>query len=121
MSDDVYGPFQMTPPELLHTSGAGLILYMFQVMAECLGCGIIRNDLDQQHVIMTKALRRQSDQDTPRGATRNGVLDGTKCQALERRGNLFSIACIVHTTHGKRLKEGLRMSNNKWRLFRLFI
>ena len=34
LSDQIHGPFCMTPPELLHTSGAGLILYIFQVMAE---------------------------------------------------------------------------------------
>ena len=47
----------MTPPELLHTSGAGLIMYIFQVMTESLGGGIICNKVDQQHVTVTKALR----------------------------------------------------------------
>lgn len=122
LSDHIHGPFRMTPPELLHTSGAGLIMYIFHVMAELLGSGIIRNEIDQQHVTVTKALRRQSERDTPRGATRNGVVDGTKCQASERRGNLFSITCMAHTTIGKKvLKEGLRLSDAKWRVFLLFI
>jgi len=121
LSDDIYGPFRMTPPELLHTSGAGLILYIFKALAERLGCGIYRNELDERHAITCKALRRQSERDIPRGATRNGVLDGTKCQASERRGNLFSVACIAHTTSGRRLKEGLRMSDAKWRQLRLFM
>jgi len=73
----------MTPPELLHTSGAGLILYMFRVIADKVGRGMIRNDLDAQHVRMMKAIRRQSKRDFPRGATRNGIVDGTKCQASE--------------------------------------
>ena len=72
-------------------------------------------------MITCKALRRQSERDIPRGATRNGMLDGTKCQASERRGNLFSVACIAHTTSGRRLKEGLRMSDAKWRQLRLFM
>jgi hypothetical protein len=97
-------------------------MYIFHVMAELLGSGIIRNEIDQQHVTVTKALRRQSERDTPRGATRNGVVDGTKCQASERRGNLFSITCMAHTTIGKKvLKEGLRLSDAKWRVFLLFI
>ena len=29
LSDLKHGPFKMTPPELLHTSGSGIILYMF--------------------------------------------------------------------------------------------
>ena len=83
MSDQIYGAFWMTPPELLHTSGAGLILYMFRVIADKVGRGMIRNDLDAQHVRMMKAIRRQSKRDFPRGATRNGIVDGTKCQASE--------------------------------------
>ena len=63
MSDDIYGPFRMTPPELLHTSGAGLILYIFKAMAERLGCGIYRHELDEWHVITCKVLRRQSEHD----------------------------------------------------------
>ena len=53
LSDDIYGPFRMTPPELLHTSGAGLILYIFKSLAERLGCGIYRNELDEWHVMCT--------------------------------------------------------------------
>ncbi len=30
LSDDIHGPFKMMPPELLHTSGSGLIMYMFE-------------------------------------------------------------------------------------------
>ena len=28
LSDEIHGVYQMTPPELLHTSGSGLIMYM---------------------------------------------------------------------------------------------
>jgi hypothetical protein len=30
LSDNFYGPYKMMPPELLHTSGSGLIMYMFE-------------------------------------------------------------------------------------------
>jgi hypothetical protein len=30
LGDHVHGPFKMMPPELLHTSGSGLIMYMFE-------------------------------------------------------------------------------------------
>ena len=56
LSDHVHGPFRMTPPELLHTSGAGLILYMFRVIANRVGAGMVRDDLDNQHVRMMKSL-----------------------------------------------------------------
>ena len=122
LSDHMYGPFRMTPPELLHTSGAGLIMYLFQVMASRMGGGILRNELDMQSIRMQKSLRRQSQRDFPRGATRNGIIDGTRCQASERRGNLFVLACISFTTEGMTvLKQGLGMTDNEWRSFQLLI
>jgi len=121
LSDLIHGPFRMTPPELLHTSGAGLIMYMFKVIADKVGAGINRDDLDKQHVRMIASLTRQSDRNFPRGATRNGIVDGTKCQASERRGNLFSLTCIVHTQDGQLLKECLDMSNEEWRCLLLFL
>ncbi len=30
LSDIIHGPYKMMPPELLHTSGSGLIMYMFE-------------------------------------------------------------------------------------------
>ncbi len=120
LSDNIHGPFRMTPPELLHTSGAGLIMYMFRVIADAVGGGVGRDDLDKQHLRMMKSLNRQSERDFPRGATRNGIVDGTKCQASERRGNLFSLTCIVHTKDGLVLKECLGMDNDEWRSLLLF-
>ncbi len=37
LSDNVHGPFRMMPPELLHTSGSGLIMYMFESLRLHLG------------------------------------------------------------------------------------
>ncbi len=31
LSDNIHGPYCMMPPELLHTSGSGLIKYMLQM------------------------------------------------------------------------------------------
>jgi len=45
---------------------------------------------------------------------RNGLIDGTKCQAEERRGNLFLLVCIAHTVEGSEiLCNGLQYSNHK--------
>ena len=30
LSDDIHGPYKMMPPELLHTSGSGLMKYIFE-------------------------------------------------------------------------------------------
>jgi hypothetical protein len=29
----------------------------------------------------------------------NGLIDGTKCQSSEQKGNLFRLLCIAHTTN----------------------
>ncbi len=39
LSDDIHGPFKMMPLELLHTSGSGLIMYMFESLHHQLGEG----------------------------------------------------------------------------------
>ena len=121
LSDTIHGPFRMTPPELLHTSGAGLIMYMFKVIAVRIGVGINRDDLDKQHHRMQGSLSRQSKRDLPRGATRNGIVDSTKCQASERRGNFFSLTCIAHTRDGLLLKECLGLNTEKWKVLLWFM
>ena len=34
LSDNIHGPYKMMPPELLHTSGSGLIMYMFESLRD---------------------------------------------------------------------------------------
>lgn len=97
LSDHIHGPFKMMPPELLHTSGSGLIMYMFESLRIQIGGGRDRDFLDKQHVLISNILKRQSERDIPRGSMRNGIIDGTKCQSSERKGNLFRFMCIAHT------------------------
>lgn len=70
LSDHIHGSFRMTPPELLHALGAGLIMYMIKVLLDTVGAGVHRDDLDKQHLHTMKSLRQQSEHDFPRGATR---------------------------------------------------
>ena len=45
---------------------------------------------------------------------RNGLIDGTKCQSSEQKGNLFQLLCIAHTTSGSAvLKRCLKLSEQK--------
>jgi hypothetical protein len=39
LSDYIHGPYKMMPPELLHTSGSGLIIYMFESLRDQMGGG----------------------------------------------------------------------------------
>jgi hypothetical protein len=53
---------------------------------------------------------------------RNGLIDGTKCQSSERKGNLFQLLCIAHTTIGSSImKRSLSYPNPKWKGFIEFL
>ncbi len=53
---------------------------------------------------------------------RNGLIDGTKCQPSERKGNLFQLLCIAHTTNGSRvMKRSLKYSDAKWKQYIKFL
>ncbi len=48
----------------------------------------------------------------------NGLIDETKCQSSERKGNLFCLKCIANTTDGKNvLKNSLNLSDGRWKQF----
>ncbi len=87
--DNVHGPFRMMPPELLHTSGSELIMYMFESLRYHLGGGIDCDYIDQDHVVVNNMKKRQSKRDFSLGLMQNGLIDGTKCQSSEPKGNLF--------------------------------
>ncbi len=71
----------MMPPELLHTSGSGLIMYMFEPLRDQMGGGKDRDLIGRQHTLISNLIKRQSERDFPRGSLRNGLIDGTKCQS----------------------------------------
>ena len=47
LSELEHGPYGMTPPELLHVSGQGLIKYMFDSLSNQIGLGKDRDDIDK--------------------------------------------------------------------------
>jgi hypothetical protein len=103
------------PPKLLHTTDSGLISYMFESLHVQISCGKDRDDFDKYHIQISLIIRHQSERDFPCGAMSNGLIDGTKCQAEERRGNLFLLLCIAHTLEGSDiLRKGLQYSQHKW-------
>jgi hypothetical protein len=84
----------MMPPELLHTSGSGLIMYMFELLHHQLGGGNNRHFINQEYIIISNIITRQSERDYPRGKMQNGLIDGTKCQSSEQKRE--SIPVNVH-------------------------
>jgi hypothetical protein len=60
-------------------------------------------------------IKRQSEQDFPRGAMSNGLIDGTKCQSEERKSNFFLLLCIANMAEGSRiLQKALGYGTTKW-------
>ena len=122
LSDIVHGMYKLFPPELLHTSGSGLIMYIFESLRHQIGGGQDRDRIDQLHIDISNIIKRQSERDFSRGSMRNGLIDGTKCQSSERKGNLFRLLCIAYTRSGLAvLKRSLKLSDQRWKQFIEFL
>jgi hypothetical protein len=122
LSDNIHGPYKMMPPELLHTSGSGLIMYMFESHRDQMGGGNNRDLIDRQHILISNLIKRQSECDFPQRSMRNGLIDGTKCQSSERKGNLFRLLFIAHTINGSHvIKRFLKYSDAKWKQYIKFL
>jgi hypothetical protein len=88
---------------------------MFESLPWQIGGGKIRDDVDKLHIRVYMFVKRQSEPDFPRGAIRNGIIDGTKCQSEERKGNLFLLLCIANTLEGSmKLQTALNHDSSKW-------
>ena len=122
LSDKIHGLYKLFPPELLHTSWSGLIMYMFESLRHKIGGGQDRDIIDQLHIDISNIIGRQSERDFPRGSMRNGLIDGTKCQSSERKGNLFRLLCIALTSSGGSvLKRTLKLKDRRWKQFIEFL
>jgi hypothetical protein len=62
---------------------------MFESLRHHLGGGIDQDYIDQEHIVVSSTIQRQIERDCPHGLMRNGLIDGTKIQSSERKGNLF--------------------------------
>jgi hypothetical protein len=65
LSDNIHRPYKMMPPELLNTSGSGLIMYMFESLRDQMGGGKDRVLIDRQHILISNLIQRQSERDFP--------------------------------------------------------
>jgi hypothetical protein len=57
LSDNIHGMYKMMLPELLHTSGSGLIVYMFESLRDQMGEGKDRYLIDRQHILISNLIR----------------------------------------------------------------
>jgi hypothetical protein len=112
LSNHIHGPFKMMPPKLLHTSGSGLIMYMFKLLCYQLGVRKDRDYIYREHIVVFNIIKCQSEHDFPQGSMHNGLIDGTKCQSSEQKGNRFWLLCIAHKTNARFfLQTALQLSD----------
>ena len=81
----------MVPPELRHTSGSGLIMYMFKALARMVS-DTCRNILDALHQRISVDAQRQSETDFPWGSVRNGIIDEKNVNPLSAEVT-YSVYC----------------------------
>jgi hypothetical protein len=62
---------------------------MFKLLHHQLGAGKDPENINREHIVVSNIIKRQSERDFPRSSMRNGLIDGTKCQSFEQKGNLF--------------------------------
>jgi hypothetical protein len=65
LSDNIHRPYKMMPPDLLHTSGSGLIMYMFESLRDQMGGGKDRDLIDRQHILISNLIKRKSEREFP--------------------------------------------------------
>ena len=122
MSDEVHGANRMCPPELLHTLDAGLTIYILESLQDQISGGKCREELDVEHSKMYRTIKRQSNRDFPRGAIRSGLIETTRCQSSERKGNLFLLLCIARTSAGELiLRPELGLTPPMWKQWLIFL
>ena len=65
LSDKVHGAHCMMPPELLYTSGSGIIKYIFESLQWQIGSGKVCDNIDKLNVGLCVSLKRQNECDFP--------------------------------------------------------
>jgi hypothetical protein len=116
LSDQLHGANKMCPPESLHVLDAGITMYMQESLQTRISGGASMNELNRLHNIALSDIRRQSERDLPRGATRSGLVETTRCQSSECKGNFFLLMVIAHTADGKLiLRHELQYSQTQYK------
>jgi hypothetical protein len=95
LSDNMHGLYKMMPPELLHTSGSGPIMYMFESLRDQIRGGKDRDLIDRQHILISNLIKRQIECDFPQGSLRNGLIVGTNV-SLQNKREICSNYCVLH-------------------------
>ena len=109
LSDEHYGIMGITPPECLHVFGVGLYKYAIEAVHDIIGLNGTNKKVKEQMDILfqnvAKSHGRQSDRDFPRWSNRFGINDKSRLTGTERRGNVFILLTVLHTSKGAEIME----------------
>jgi hypothetical protein len=130
LSDLTCGINRMTPPERLHTTCEGCTKYIFESLLQTItnctdGCTLIRV-IEKIHYTLHFEWSRNSERDYPRSAGRNGLMNQSKVNGSERRGNLLCLLCLCHTdaikhTLTEKLREQSISIKNFFKCLKLYL
>lgn len=116
--DPVDTIYLSTPPETMHAIDAGIIPRMIQTIGDGFKRKQVAAAMHNLHLLLVNSHARQSERDLPRPSQRNHLLETTKTQATENKGNLFLLLCALHTQMGISAADaaGIKPSERKGKI-----
>jgi hypothetical protein len=104
LADMIHGINLITPPEMLHTVGVGIAVYIIAVIKDCLNDST-RTELDFLYIDLYHDLKRNCDHDYYESSLHKGATETVKQGALENIGHLLSLAALCTTDAGINLLD----------------
>ena len=104
LADMIHGVNLITPPEMLHTVGVGIAVYIIAVIKDCLSDST-RTELDFLYIDLYHDLKRNCDHDYYESSLHKGATETVKQGALENIGHLLSLAALCSTDAGINLLD----------------
>jgi hypothetical protein len=95
----IHGINMITPPELLHTVGAGLAVYIITIIKDSLN-DVTRSELDTLYIQVYHDLKINCDHDYYECSLHKGATETVKQSASENIGHLLALAALCMTDAG---------------------
>jgi hypothetical protein len=99
LSDMIHGINMITPPELLHTVGAGLAVYVITIIKDSSN-DVTCSELDTLYVQVYHDLKRNCDHDYYECSLHKRATETVKQSASENIGHLLALAALCTTDAG---------------------
>ena len=87
----------MMPPELLHTSASGLIMYMFESLRHLIPSKKSMPIIDEMHCKISMCIQRQSERDFFEEDQFAMVLLMVQKYSIQKEGAIYFVFYVLHT------------------------